>query len=90
MERLGSVGGVVRTAGLVVAKQKPPTAKGFAFYLLEDNLERLQLVVSPNLWEEQREALRDAPFLLAEGHLQRDGRAWTLRAQGVWGVGATV
>ena len=86
MERLQH--GFVRTAGLVVAKQKPPTAKGFAFYLLEDNTERLQLVISPRLWEEQREALRDAPLLVSEGELHRDGRAWTLRADEVWGVGS--
>ena len=85
MERLHN--GFVRTAGLVVAKQKPPTAQGFAFYLLEDNTERLQLVISPDLWQEQREALRDAPLLISEGELHRDGRAWTLRADGVWGVG---
>ena len=57
------------------------------YYLLEDNTERLQLVISPDLWQEQREALRDAPLLVSEGELHRDGRAWTLRADGVWGAG---
>ena len=86
MERLRHSEGVVRTAGLVVAKQKPPTAQGFAFYLLEDNVERLQLVISPDLWQRNRETLRDAPLLVTEGELSRDGRAWTLRAGEVWGV----
>lgn len=86
MERLKYSSGFVRTAGLVVAKQKPPTAKGFAFYLLEDNLERLQLVISPDLWENNRETLRDASLLVTEGNLSREGRAWTLEAGAVWGV----
>ena len=33
--RLRKAQGHVRTAGLVVARQKPPTARGFAFWLLE-------------------------------------------------------
>lgn len=83
MEQLRNAGGFVRTAGLVVARQKPPTAKGFAFWLLEDNLERAQVVIHPALWEHQREVLRDGRILLAEGELQRDGKAWTLRAEGL-------
>ena len=83
MERLRH--GFVRTAGLVVAKQKPPTAKGFAFYLLEDNTERLQLVISPDLWQEQRDALRDAP---PAGKRGGAAPGWAgLDVAGGWGVG---
>ena len=72
--------GFVTTAGLVIAKQKPPTAHGFAFYVLEDGPHRLQLIISPGLWEEHRDLLRDAPFILATGEFEKRGRAWTLRA----------
>ena len=85
MARLPSCG-VVTTAGLVVAKQKPPTAGGFAFYVLEDGPHRLQLVISPDLWEAQREVLRDAPLILATGGFEKRGRAWTLRAAALWHV----
>ena len=76
--------GFVTTAGLVVAKQKPPTAGGFAFYVLEDGPYRLQLVIPPNLWRQHRDLLRDAPFILAAGELEKRGRAWTLRATELW------
>ena len=85
MERLKYTEGFTRTGGLVVAKQKPPTAKGFAFWLLEDNTERVQVVIHPDLWEENRKTLRDSKFLITEGHLIRQGRAWTLKAGGLWG-----
>ena len=81
--------GVVTTAGLVVAKQKPPTAGGFAFYVLEDGHYRLQLVISPDIWEAHRDLLRDAPFILATGEFEKRGRAWTLRAAALWGAGNT-
>ena len=60
------------------------TAQGFAFYVLEDGPHRLQLVISPDLWEQQREVLRDAPFILATGEFEKRGRAWTLRAVALW------
>jgi error-prone DNA polymerase len=79
-------GSFARTAGLVVSRQKPPTANGYAFFVLEDGPERLQLVIAPELWEDERLTFRDAPVLLAEGELYREGRAMTLRAQRVWGI----
>lgn len=45
--RLRNASGFVRTAGLVVARQKPPAAKGFAFWLPEDHTERAQIVINP-------------------------------------------
>lgn len=41
--------GHVTTAGVVVAKQKPPTAQGFASYVVEDGPLRAQVVISPAL-----------------------------------------
>lgn len=72
--------GYVTTAGFVVSRQRPPTAKGFAFYVLEDGPERIQLVVSPDLWERERDLMRDATMMVATGWLNKKGRAWTLRA----------
>jgi error-prone DNA polymerase len=86
MARLHKTQGFVRTAGLVIAKQKPPTARGFAFYLLEDGGERIQVVLSPDVWEDNRTTLRDARMLLTEGSLHREQQAWTLKAEQVWSV----
>jgi len=72
--------GHVTTAGVVIAKQRPPTAKGFAFYVLEDGPLRLQVVLSPDLWQKERDVLREARVLVVSGQLEKRGRAWTIRA----------
>jgi error-prone DNA polymerase len=87
MTRLHKAAGHVRTAGLVIARQKPPTANGFAFYLLEDGQERIQVVLSPDVWERSRTTLRDTKMLMTEGTLHREQRVWTLQAEQVWAVG---
>lgn len=55
------------TAGLVVARQKPPTARGYAFLVLEDGPYRLQAVIPPEVWARRYGLLRDARILLVEG-----------------------
>ncbi len=73
--------GHVTTAGVVIAKQRPPTAKGFAFYVLEDGPVRLQVALSPDLWQKERDVLREARVLVVSGWLEKKGKAWTLRAE---------
>ncbi len=80
--------GYVTTAGVVLAKQRPPTAKGFAFYVLEDGPLRIQVVISPDLWQSEREALRAAGILIVSGALEKRGQAWTLRATQLWDANA--
>ncbi|HEX7005310.1 MAG TPA: DNA polymerase III subunit alpha [Trueperaceae bacterium] len=75
----------VRTAGLVVGKQKPPTAKGHAFFVLEDGPHRIQLVISPTLWEARREVLRDAVALIVDGTIEGRGDIKvTLKAESIY------
>ncbi len=69
-----------RTAGLVVAKQRPPTAKGFAFFVIQDQHHRVQVIISPDLWEAHRQLLRDANGLIVQGVTSVNGRAVTLKA----------
>lgn len=69
------------TAGLVVTKQRPPTAKGFAFFVLEDGSNRIQAIISPDLWEAHRVLLRDAKALIVQGEATVQGRAVTLKVQ---------
>jgi error-prone DNA polymerase len=65
----------VRVAGLVVVRQRPPSAKGFVFLTLEDEEGLMNLIVRPKVYERYRDALRKAPLLLVEGSVQREGRA---------------
>lgn len=70
----------MRTAGLVVSRQKPPTAKGFAFYVLEDGPVRAQLIIPPDLWESHRVMVRDAAILVADAVVEDTGYQVTLKA----------
>jgi error-prone DNA polymerase len=78
------------TAGMVVAKQKPPTAKGFAFFMLEDGSTRAQLTISPQLWAEHREMLQQARILITQAYASKQGQALSLRAEQIWGFESPV
>ena len=64
-------GGVVEVAGLVVARQRPATAKGIVFMLLEDESGTINLIVPPPVFERFRGVVRTAPLLRAKGRLER-------------------
>jgi error-prone DNA polymerase len=67
----GRHGRRVRVAGLVVARQRPATAKGVTFMLLEDELGTINLIVTPPVHERFRLAVRTEPLVLAAGRLER-------------------
>jgi error-prone DNA polymerase len=54
----------VRLGGLVVARQRPGTAKGIVFLLLEDEFGTINLIVPPDLYEANRLTVRSEPLLL--------------------------
>jgi error-prone DNA polymerase len=64
-------GSRVEVAGLVVARQRPATAKGVMFMLLEDEFGTINLIVAPPVYEQHRLVLRTEPFVLASGRLER-------------------
>jgi error-prone DNA polymerase len=61
----------VRVAGLVVARQRPATANGVTFMLLEDEHGTINLIVPPPIHERFRLAVRAEPLVLATGRLER-------------------
>jgi error-prone DNA polymerase len=66
-------GGRVTVAGLIVARQRPPTANGVCFLLLEDEHGQLNVIVPPPVYERHRALVRGEPLLLARGRLRREG-----------------
>jgi error-prone DNA polymerase len=64
-------GADVRVAGLVVARQRPATAKGVTFMLLEDEHGSINLIVPPPVYERCRLAVRAEPLVAANGRLER-------------------
>ena len=64
----------VTTAGMTVARQRPATANGVVFMLLEDEHGTFNLVLPPTVYERHRAVVRGEVLLLAHGRLERIGR----------------
>jgi error-prone DNA polymerase len=64
----------VKVAGMVVARQRPATANGVVFMLLEDERGTINLIVPPPVVERCRLAVRTSGFVQAAGKLEhREG-----------------
>jgi error-prone DNA polymerase len=66
----GRSGERVRLAGLVVARQRPSTANGITFMLLEDEFGTINLIVPPPVYDRFRLVIRSEPLITAEGRLE--------------------
>ena len=67
-------GEFVRTAGCVIARQRPGTAKGFIFLSMEDETGIANVIVTPDVYERNRLLVTRSTFLMVEGLLQnQDG-----------------
>jgi error-prone DNA polymerase len=64
-------GCAVTVAGLVIARQRPGTAKGTMFLLFEDELGTINLIVGKAVYKRHRHLARAEPLLLARGRLER-------------------
>jgi error-prone DNA polymerase len=71
----------VKTAGVVIVRQRPGTAKGFLFITLEDETGISNLIVTPGLFQKNRLLLRSAGIILAEGVLQTVDGVTAIRAR---------
>ncbi len=67
-------GARIAVAGMAVARQRPSTAKGIVFMLLEDEHGHVNLIVPPPVYEANRAIVRGEPLLLARGRFERVGR----------------
>jgi error-prone DNA polymerase len=59
---------------MAVARQRPATANGVVFMLLEDEHGQVNLIVPPPVYERFRAIVRGEPLLLARGVFERSGR----------------
>jgi error-prone DNA polymerase len=70
----------VRVAGAVITRQRPGTAKGFAFLTLEDETGISNVIVRPDLFDRYRAVIVGEPFLMIEGVLQQQDGVTSIRA----------
>jgi error-prone DNA polymerase len=61
----------VRIAGYVITRQRPPTAKGFAFMTLEDEDGMLNVIIKPDVYYRYRQIFKLEPLILVQGTIQR-------------------
>ena len=76
-----SSGSYVRSAGCVIARQRPGTASGFIFLSLEDETGISNVVIHPVLYEQQRLLVTSGKFLQVEGMLQNENGVVHVRAE---------
>ncbi len=74
LDHPGAGSGEIAVAGLAVARQRPATANGVVFMLLEDEFGQINLIVPPPVYERFRPLVRGEPLVLARGKLERYGR----------------
>jgi error-prone DNA polymerase len=65
----------VRVGGLVLARQRPATANGVTFLLLEDEQGTVNVIVPQKVYDRDRLAVRTEPLLVVEGVLERHASA---------------
>lgn len=64
----------VRTAGLVLMRQRPSTAKGITFVTLEDETGVANIIVHPGVWQRDRAVANSARVWIVDGRVESQGR----------------
>ena len=78
-----SSGRRVAVGGMLITRQRPPTAKGICFISLEDETGIANLVVPPDVYERCRRDIHGALFIVGEGVLERSGKVLNVKVHRV-------
>lgn len=76
-------GATMTTAGIVILRQRPPTAKGYIFITIEDETGFIQCVVPPQA-QEHLDHVLTASALIVRGQLQATGNWRGMILQQAW------
>jgi error-prone DNA polymerase len=79
-------GDLVRTAGAVIVRQRPGTAKGLLFLTLEDETGMSQAIITPDLLQQHRKLIVGSPGLVVEGVLQKRDGSISVRGERFWAI----
>jgi error-prone DNA polymerase len=77
----GTDGQRIAVAGLVICRQRPGTAKGFVFLTLEDETGLINIIITPDVFEEHALLISTSPLLLIRGTLQVEQTVVNVRAK---------
>jgi error-prone DNA polymerase len=78
----------VAIAGMVVARQRPATANGVVFMLIEDEFGAVNLIVPPSVYDKHRAIVRGEPLILARGRFERIERNQNVLVRSLETLGA--
>jgi error-prone DNA polymerase len=71
----------VSVAGCVIARQRPGTAKGFVFLSMEDETGIANVIITPDIFEQNRITVTRSRFLRVEGRVQQQDGVIHVKAQ---------
>jgi error-prone DNA polymerase len=80
-------GARVVVAGMAIARQRPSTANGIVFMLLEDEHGQVNLIIPPPVYERHRAIVRGEPLLVAHGRFERVDRNENVLVDSVQSLG---
>jgi error-prone DNA polymerase len=69
-----------------VASQRPPRAKGFVFFTLEDEDGLMNVIVRPDVYQRYYKVLRNCFLLIVEGAIQKQPGILNVLATGAVGM----
>ncbi len=71
----------LRVAGLISITQRPPTAKGFCFITLEDELGFMNIIIPPDIYQKDRVTIYGHSLIEVQGHLEVSGDLRNVKAE---------
>ena len=74
-------GEYVKSAGCVIARQRPGTAQGFIFISMEDETGIANIILTPDIFEQNRVIVTRSRFLMIEGPIQKQDGVIHVKAQ---------
>ena len=76
----------VKTAGVVITRQRPGTASGVIFITLEDEAGHANLIVWPKTFDRFRRPVLQATIMAVSGPIQREGEVIHVLAERIWSL----
>jgi error-prone DNA polymerase len=76
-------GKLATTAGCVITRQRPGTAKGIIFMTLEDETGTARVIISPDFYDQNRMVVLNERFVLVSGVVQNQDNIIHLKARSI-------
>jgi error-prone DNA polymerase len=76
-------GKLATTAGCVITRQRPGTAKGIIFMTLEDETGTARVIISPDFYDQNRMVVLNERFVLVSGMVQNQDNIVHLKARSI-------